>query len=835
MAPAGPDLWPRTSRLLPWSIAAFLAMLFLFPFDSTTITGAKPDRPLLIGIAALWLLSLAVIGGKQRPRLNGTVLHAALLFFVVTAVLSVLLNAETLRLHGELGLGMKKLLVLIFFVSLFVIVSSSLRPREARNFIPLIVGLGCVAALGCIWEYRTGFNPFYEWGGKLFPGGLDLPSVATEKDATGRIPVLGPTIHPLAAAQLVAMVVPFGIVGGMYAETKRRRVLYFVATLILLAGVFATQRKTGPLVLAAGVLTLVAFKPREMLRMAPAGVALLLAIPLIAPSALGSVRDQLKPSAATSTLSTRDRTSDYEAIGPEVLQPPGDRARLADLRPGPIPGPRQPVPLDPDRQRLARGRGFHPRPDRRLRGLHAGDPHRRPRPGSTRPGHGWRGGDDGGRQRHLRHDRLRGRAVHALPLPRPGRRLRAATVRSVRPYRGAAAAGSGPGAEERRLMTAPPAGATTPAPAGSEGAVAHDVCAIVVAHESRRWLEPALASLFAHAGPVDLDVVVVDNGSDGSAEFAAERFPGARGIHCANRGFAHANNRALEEADARYVLFLNPDTEVLDGTLADLVAHLDAHPEIGLAGCRQLDAEGRLCPTARRFPSVSHAWGEALGPERFRLRPAPRRIRARPLALRARAALRLDRGLVHARPPRGSGRRRPPRRALLLLFRGGRPLPADQARRLGDPPPAADDDRPLRRHHRGEPADGGADGLRPQPVRRQALRPPPPPRLRRRDRPPPRPPLGSPSLAASPDRAAAHRQALLTLLGRAEPPFASARVASGAALEDLGAPELEHHQRPDPVRVFAAGLVLGRAGLDGFRDGSAGGRGAAGSSRRSRE
>jgi len=322
MNPVGPDLWPRTSRLLPWSIAAFLAMLFLFPFDSTTVTGAKPDRPLLIIIAALWLLSLALIEGRRRPRLNGTVLHAALLFFVVMAILSVLLNADTLRLNGELGLGIKKLIVLIFFVSLFAIVASALRPREARNFIPLVVGLGCVAALGAVWEYRTGFNPFYEWGGKFFPGGLDLPSVATEKDATGRIPVLGPTIHPLAAAQLIAMVVPFAIVGGMYAETKQRKVFYFLGTLILLAGVFATQRKTGPLVLAAGILTLVAYKPREMLRMAPAGVALLLAVPLIAPSALGSVRDQLKPGAATSTLSTRDRTSDYEAIGPEVLNHP---------------------------------------------------------------------------------------------------------------------------------------------------------------------------------------------------------------------------------------------------------------------------------------------------------------------------------------------------------------------------------------------------------------------------------------------------------------------------------------------------------------------------------
>jgi GT2 family glycosyltransferase len=166
-------------------------------------------------------------------------------------------------------------------------------------------------------------------------------------------------------------------------------------------------------------------------------------------------------------------------------------------------------------------------------------------------------------------------------------------------------------------MATSTAATNTPAFTVSGGRPRHDVCAIVVSHEGKRWLEPALSTLLAHAGALDLGVIVVDNGSDGAAEFAAERFPQVRGIHCDNRGFAHANNQAAAEADARYVLFLNPDTEVVDGTLAELVAHLDAHPEIGLAGCRQLDDEGRLCPTARRFPSVLRALGEALGPERF--------------------------------------------------------------------------------------------------------------------------------------------------------------------------------------------------------------------------
>ncbi len=167
---------------------------------------------------------------------------------------------------------------------------------------------------------------------------------------------------------------------------------------------------------------------------------------------------------------------------------------------------------------------------------------------------------------------------------------------------------------------AAPAGAEAPRlPAPTSTGPRHDVCAIVVSHNSGEWLGPALSSLFEHAGGIELDVVVVDNGDDGSGHEAAERFDGVRAIECANRGFAHANNRGAISADARYLLLLNPDVEVLDGELAELVSHLDAHPAIGVAGCRQVDSEGRLWPTARRFPSVATALGEAIGPERLGL------------------------------------------------------------------------------------------------------------------------------------------------------------------------------------------------------------------------
>src|ERR1700710_1662425 len=144
----------------------------------------------------------------------------------------------------------------------------------------------------------------------------------------------------------------------------------------------------------------------------------------------------------------------------------------------------------------------------------------------------------------------------------------------------------------------------------------HDLCVILVSHNGKRWLDAALATLFERAGGVDLDVVVVDNGEDGAAPPRAGRFPAVRTIRCENRGFGHANNRGLETADARYVLFLNPDTELLSGTLAELIAALDRRPGLGLAGVRQVDSHGSLAPGIRRFPSPAHMLAETLWVER---------------------------------------------------------------------------------------------------------------------------------------------------------------------------------------------------------------------------
>ncbi len=146
-----------------------------------------------------------------------------------------------------------------------------------------------------------------------------------------------------------------------------------------------------------------------------------------------------------------------------------------------------------------------------------------------------------------------------------------------------------------------------------------DVCAIIVSHNSREWLDAALGSLAEHTGEVSLEAIVVDNGDDGAGEYAASRYPFVRAIRCENRGFGHANNRGLALADARFVFFLNPDTEFVAGDLDALVTAMERMPDVGLAGVRQLRGDDSLAPTMRRFPSVVRALAEALPVERLLL------------------------------------------------------------------------------------------------------------------------------------------------------------------------------------------------------------------------
>jgi GT2 family glycosyltransferase len=153
-------------------------------------------------------------------------------------------------------------------------------------------------------------------------------------------------------------------------------------------------------------------------------------------------------------------------------------------------------------------------------------------------------------------------------------------------------------------------------------AAMHDLAIITISTNESQWLRPCLSTVFAHIGDTTADVVVVDNDStDDTRELVATEFPGARVVWSRNLGFGHGNNRGVMTCNARYVLFLNPDTEILEGSFAELVRMMDERPEVGLVGVRQVTPDGTLDKTIRRSPNALRALGDALSAERLPRRP----------------------------------------------------------------------------------------------------------------------------------------------------------------------------------------------------------------------
>lgn len=107
--------------------------------------------------------------------------------------------------------------------------------------------------------------------------------------------------------------------------------------------------------------------------------------------------------------------------------------------------------------------------------------------------------------------------------------------------------------------------------------------AVIVNYEGGEWLLRCLRSLDDQGVPIE--VILVDNGSlDGSAAAAAARFPEIRVVKPGgNLGFAGGANAGARRAHGEFLLFLNPDVELVPGCLQDLLQELK-DPRVAVVG-----------------------------------------------------------------------------------------------------------------------------------------------------------------------------------------------------------------------------------------------------------
>jgi GT2 family glycosyltransferase len=134
-----------------------------------------------------------------------------------------------------------------------------------------------------------------------------------------------------------------------------------------------------------------------------------------------------------------------------------------------------------------------------------------------------------------------------------------------------------------------------------------DLSIVVVNWNSTDYLRGCLASVYKTVRDVHFEVIVVDNSSgDGCEAMLASEFKGARYIAAAkNVGFARANNLGYLHSHGEALLFLNPDTEVMDNALDRMMGWLQAHPNIGALSPCLLNADGSIQQSCvQAFPTL---------------------------------------------------------------------------------------------------------------------------------------------------------------------------------------------------------------------------------------
>lgn len=132
--------------------------------------------------------------------------------------------------------------------------------------------------------------------------------------------------------------------------------------------------------------------------------------------------------------------------------------------------------------------------------------------------------------------------------------------------------------------------------------VSKDVSVITVNFSTIVPLERMILSFERNRPSVTHELIVVENGSkDPTRHLLETRFPWVRYHGTENRGFSAGNNRGIEIATGRYLLFLNPDAELTSGAIDTWIAWMDAHPDVAMSGPSIVYPDGTPQPSTFRY------------------------------------------------------------------------------------------------------------------------------------------------------------------------------------------------------------------------------------------
>lgn len=147
-----------------------------------------------------------------------------------------------------------------------------------------------------------------------------------------------------------------------------------------------------------------------------------------------------------------------------------------------------------------------------------------------------------------------------------------------------------------------------------------DLSVIFVNWNSVAYLQESIASLYEHIHDISFEIIVVDNASPAGDAEIIERLPRKTTLvkSSQNLGFARANNLGFKHSCGDYLLFLNPDTRLLNSAASEMLRRMQTLPNPGIVGCKLLNSDFSVQTSCiQKFPTILNT---ALKAEVLRLR-----------------------------------------------------------------------------------------------------------------------------------------------------------------------------------------------------------------------
>lgn len=141
------------------------------------------------------------------------------------------------------------------------------------------------------------------------------------------------------------------------------------------------------------------------------------------------------------------------------------------------------------------------------------------------------------------------------------------------------------------------------------------ISVVIVNYNVKYYVGQCIDSVRRALQGIDSEIIVVDNHSrDGSVDYLS-KIEGVRIIESGhNLGFSKANNIAIRQSTAEYVLMLNPDTIVAEDAIRMIIDFADSHPQAGGIGVRMHNDWGTTARESRRgLPSPLTSFYKIIG------------------------------------------------------------------------------------------------------------------------------------------------------------------------------------------------------------------------------